>query len=351
MQKLRYHQPGTAPATLVAPPEQVGHKPVIRLIDYDAQSLEEREIENIEEIFECLESKKVSWIDVGGLGDVELLRRLGRHFRIHPLALEDVLSTGQRPKVDEYDGQLFILLQMVYEDEDEELVFEQVSLLVGKEFVITIQEMPGRDVFDPVRQRLREGAGNARFMRSDYLAYALIDAVIDHFFPIVESLGESIEDMQESLLELPTREKLEGVHEFRRALSQLRRAVWPARDVCARLWRDDSGLISERTKPFLRDCHDNTMSIIDLLESYRDAIRNVMELYVSSLSMRTNEVMRVLTIISTIFIPLTFLVGVYGMNFQNMPELHWEYGYISLWIVMITLSMSMLAFFKRKKWF
>src|ERR1700729_3082141 len=163
MQKLRYHQPGTAPATLVAPPEQVGHKPVIRLIDYDAQSLEEGEIENIEEIFECLESKKVSWIDVGGLGDVELLRRLGRHFRIHPLALEDVLSTGQRPKVDEYDGQLFILLQMVYEDENEELVFEQVSLLVGKEFVITIQEMPGRDVFDPVRQRLREGAGNARF--------------------------------------------------------------------------------------------------------------------------------------------------------------------------------------------
>lgn len=175
--------------------------------------------------------------------------------------------------MDEYEEQLFILLQMVYEDEGEELVFEQVSLVVGREFVITIQEMPGRDVFDPVRQRLREGAENARLMRSDYLAYALIDAVIDHFFPIVESLGDSIEDMQESLLELPTREKLEGVHEFRRALSQLRRAVWPARDVCARLWRDETGLISERTKPFLRDCHDNTMSIIDLLESYRDAIR------------------------------------------------------------------------------
>jgi magnesium transporter len=293
----------------------------------------------------------VSWIDVSGLGDVGLLRQLGRHFRIHPLALEDALSTGQRPKVDEYEGQLFILLQMVYEDEAEEIVFEQVSLVVAKEFVITIQEMPGRDVFDTVRQRLREGAGNARFMGSDYLAYALIDAVVDHFFPIVESLGESIEDMQQSLLELPTREKLEGVHEFRKALSQLRRAVWPARDVCARLWRDETGLVSNRTKPFLRDCYDNTMSIIDLLESYRDAIRNVMDLYISSLSMRTNEVMRVLTIISTIFIPLTFVVGVYGMNFEHMPELHWRYGYFGIWTVMLVIGLGMVAFFKHRKWF
>jgi magnesium transporter len=284
-------------------------------------------------------------------GDVELLRQLGRHFRIHPLALEDALSTGQRPKVDEYEGQLFILLQMVYEDEAEEIVFEQVSLLVAKEFVITIQEMPGRDVFDPVRRRLREGAGNARFLGSDYLAYALIDAVVDHFFPIVESLGESIEDMQESLLELPTREKLEGVHEFRKALSQLRRAVWPARDVCAQLWREETGLISDRTKPFLRDCYDNTMSIIDFLESYRDAIRNVMDLYISSLSMRTNEVMRVLTIISTIFIPLTFLVGVYGMNFEHMPELHWQYGYVGIWTLMLVVALGMVAFFKHRKWF
>jgi magnesium transporter len=351
MQKLRYHPPGTAPATLVAPPEQVGHKPIIHLIDYDAHSIEEHEIKNIEDIFGCLESEKVSWIDVGGLGDVELLRELGRHFRIHPLAMEDVMTPGQRPKVDEYEGQLFILLQMVYEDEDEELIFEQVSMVIGKKFVITIQEMPGRDVFDPVRQRLRDGGGNARFMASDYLGYALIDAVVDHFFPIVESLGESIEDLQESLLDLPTREKLESVHEFRKALSQLRRAVWPARDVCARLWRDETGLISDRTKPFLRDCYDNTMSIIDLLESYRDAIRNVMDLYISSLSMRTNEVMRVLTIISTIFIPLTFLVGVYGMNFEHMPELHWQFGYVALWVVMLTIALGMVAFFKQKKWF
>ena len=170
MQKLRYHEPGTAPATLIVPPEQVGQKPVIKLIEYDAHSIEEREVQNVEDVFECLDNKKVSWIDVSGLGDVEVLRKLGRHFRIHPLALEDVLTIGQRPKVDEYDDQLFILLQMAYNDETGRLVSEQVSVLLGKEYVITFQEIPGDDVFDPVRKRLREGCGNARFMRSDYLA-------------------------------------------------------------------------------------------------------------------------------------------------------------------------------------
>jgi magnesium transporter len=350
MQKLRYHEPGTAPATLVAPPEQAGHKPVIKLIEYDAHSMEEHEVENVEEVFDCIENHKVSWIDVSGLGDVELLRQLGQHFRMHPLALEDILSPGQRPKVDEYEGQLFILLQMVYEDEEKELVFEQVSLLLGKQYLVTVQEVPGRDVFGPVRQRLREASGNARFMKSDYLAYALVDALIDHYFPIVESLGESIEEMQETVLERPTRERLLEVHEFRKALFQLRRAVWPARDVLARLWRDETGLISERTKPFLRDCYDNAMSIIDLLETYRDAIRNIMDLYLSSLSMRTNEVMRVLTVIACIFAPLTFIVGVYGMNFQGMPELHWKYGYIAVWLVMIAIAVAMFVYFKLKKW-
>jgi magnesium transporter len=350
MQKLRYHRPGTAPATLVAPPEQAGHKPVIKLIEYDAHSLEEHEVENVEEVFECLENHRISWIDISGLGDVELFRRLGQHFQFHPLALEDALSPGQRPKVDEYQGQLFILLQMAYEDKEEELVFEQVSLLLGKEYLVTIQEMPGRDVFDPVRQRLRGAGGNARFMKSDYLAYALVDAVIDHYFPIVESLGESIEEMQESVLERPTRKRLLEVHEFRKALLQLRRAVWPTRDVLARLWRDETGLISDRTKPFLRDCYDNAISIIDLMETYRDAVRDIMDLYISTLSMRTNEVMRVLAVITCIFAPLTFIVGVYGMNFEFMPELKWQHGYLSVWLTIIAVSIGMIMYFKLKKW-
>jgi magnesium transporter len=350
MQKLRYHRPGTAPATLVAPPEQAGRQPVIKLIEYDAHSLKELAVKDIEEVFECLDNHKVSWIDVAGLGDIDLIRRLGQEFRIHPLALEDAISPGQRPKVDEYEGQLFIVLQMAYEDEEEDLVFEQVSLLLGKEYLITVQELPGRDVFDPVRRRLREAGGNARYMKSDYLAYALVDAVVDHYFPIVELLGESIEELQETVLEKPTRQRLLEVHEFRKALSQLRRAVWPARDVLARLWRDETGLISARTKPFLRDCYDNTMAIIDLMESYRDAVRDVMDLYLSSLSMRTNEVMRVLTLIACIFSPLTFIVGIYGMNFEGMPELHWKFGYFSVWFVMIIVAGGMLVYFKRKKW-
>ena len=307
-------------------------------------------MKNVEEVFECLGNHMVSWIDVAGLGDVDLIRRLGQEFRIHPLALEDALSPGQRPKVDEYEGQLFILLQMVYENEEEELVFEQVSLLLGKEYLITVQEQSGRDVFDSVRRRLREAGGNARYMKSDYLAYALVDAVVDHYFPIVETLGELIEELQETVLEKPTRERLLEVHEFRKALSQLRRAVWPARDVLARLWRDDTGLISARTKPFLRDCHDNIMALIDLMESYRDAVRDIMDLYLSSLSMRTNEVMRVLTLIACIFAPLTFIVGIYGMNFDAMPEIHWKFGYLTVWLVMIALTAGMLVYFKRQKW-
>lgn len=345
MQKLRYHEPGTAPATLVTPPEQAGQKPVIRLIEYDAHSIEEREVEGVEGLLACLEGHKVSWIDVGGLGDVELLHHLGEHFRMHPLALEDILSVGQRSKVDEYEGQLFILLQMVNEDKGKELAFEQMSLLLGKQFVVTIQ-VPGRNVFGPVRQRLRTARGNARFMRRDYLAYALVDAVIDHYFPIVESLGESIEEMEETVLERPTREKLRDLHELRKDLILLWRAVWPARDVLARLSRDESGLISERTKPFLRDCYDNAMYVIDQLENYKDAIQNVMDLYVSSLSMRTNEVMRVLTVIACIFAPLTFIVGVHGMNFESMPLLHWKYGYLTVWLVIAAITVAMIVCFK-----
>jgi magnesium transporter len=356
MQKLRYHPPGAPPHHMVAPPDQVGIKPVIRLIEYDAHSFEEREITDVEEIFECADNTKVSWINIDGLGDPEVVRRLGAHFHIHPLALEDIFTTGQRPKVSEYEGHLFILLQMVYEQEQEEgLTLEQVSIVLGRSFVLTVQEEPGRDVFDSVRLRVREGCGNARFMRNDYLAYALIDSLVDYYFPVVESVGESIEQTLEMVLEQPTRDMLRDVHDFRTALSQLRRTVWPTRDVLSRLARDDSGLISDRTRPFIRESYDNSMAIIDLLEGYRDGLRNILDLYISSLSMRTNEVMRVLTVISSVFIPLTFIVGLYGMNFDtnspwNMPELHWHYGYPAVVIVMLAIFLGMVGFFKYKRW-
>jgi magnesium transporter len=356
MDKLRYPPPGTAPATLVVPPEYQGQKPVVSLIEYDAHSIEERKIETMDELLPCLDNDKVSWINVDGLGDPDFIQRLGQHFRIHPLALEDIFNIGQRPKVDEYDRQLFIVLDMGYENKEGEVVFEQVCVVLAEQFVITIQEENSGDVFDPVRQRLRDGGGNARFMKADYLAYALIDAVIDQYFPIIESLGESMEDLQETLLDQPTRERLRELHEFKRLIARIRRAIWPQREVLGRLMRDETGLVAARTKPFFRDCYDHTVIMVDILETFREATRNIMDIYLSSISIRTNEVMRVLTVISSIFIPLTFIAGVYGMNFDpklspfNMPELEWPFGYLFAICLMLAVAIGMIVFFKRKKW-
>ena len=356
MNKLRYSKPGTAPATLVAPLDQEGRKPEISLIEYDAHTIQEKKVERIEETFSCPQNGKVGWINISGLGDVEILRQVGLNFRIHPLALEDMLNTGQRPKVEEYENQLFIVLQMGYSTNDEDIVFEQVSMVLGKQFVITVQEEAGHDVFGPVRLRLQQGGGNVRYMKADYLAYTLVDAVVDHYFPLVESLGDSMEEFQERVLNDPTRERLRQLHDFRRAIAELRRAVWPQREVLAHLTRDETGLIEGQTKFFFRDCYDHTMIVLDLLETYRDATRNLMDLYLSSLSMRTNEVIRVLTVISSIFIPLTFIAGLYGMNFDrstsglNMPELGWRFGYLYAIGLMLAVAVGMILFFKRKKW-
>lgn len=355
MEKLRYPPPGTAPATLIVPPESQGRKPVVSLTEYDAHSIEERKIETIDDLLPCLENDKVSWINVDGLGDPEFFQQLGLHFRIHQLALEDIFNLGQRPKVDEYDRQLFIVLDMAYENQKQEIVFEQVSVVLAEKFVITIQEEPG-DVFNPVRQRLREAGGNARFMKADYLAYALIDAVIDQYFPIIESLGESMDDLQETVLDEPTRERVRELHELKQLIARIRRAVWPQREVLGRLMREETGLVAPRTKPFFRDCYDHTVTMLDLLDTFRETARNIMDIYLSSISIRTSEIMRVLTVIASIFFPLTFIAGVYGMNFDpkrspfNMPELEWPLGYPFAICLMLAVAIGMIVFFKRKKW-
>ena len=328
---------------------------MISLFEYDAHSFQERRIETIDELLPSLESEKISWININGLGDIEFFQQLALHFRIHSLALEDMLNLGQRPKVDEYDRQLFIVLHMAYESDKHEVIFEQVSIVLAERIVITVQERTG-DVLDPVRQRLRDGVGNARFMRADYLAYALIDAMTDQYFPIIESLGESMDDFQQTLLDQPTRERVNELHEFRRLIARIRQAIWPQRDVLVRLMRDESGLVADRTKPFFRDCYDNTVVMLDLLESFRDATRNFMDLYLTSINIRTGEIMRVLTVISSIFIPLTFIAGIYGMNFDpkqgplNMPELEWPFGYLFAICLMLAVAGGMIVFFKRKNW-
>ncbi|MEA3187907.1 MAG: magnesium transporter [Chthoniobacter sp.] len=355
MLKLRRHAPGTAPATLVTS-ETLAVPAVITLIEYDATGIDERKVERVEDIFVCKTNGKISWINIDGVCDGEMLRKIGTHFGLHPLALEDVQNIGQRPKIEEYADHFFIVTKMVYCDGKKDVSFEHVSMFLGKDFLITFQEEGTRDVFDPVRTRLRNARGFARTMGHDYLAYALLDSIVDHFFPVLEDIGEMIEELEDELLVHPTRECVGRLHDLKRTLLQLRRAAWPERELVNTMSRDESGLVSHETKLFLRDCYDHTIQIMDVIESYRDLTAGMMDLYLSSLGMRTNEIMRVLTVVTTIFIPLTFIAGIYGMNFDtaaspyNMPELKHPYGYPICVAVMALIAVAMLAFFRRKKW-
>ncbi len=358
MFRTRYSIPGTAPATLQPIPAECGaQKPVIKLVEYDTASLTERIIENLADLPDpALDDGKVRWLDVDGLGDIEVLKAIGEKYGLHPLALEDVLNMGQRPKVESYDDHLFIVMDMVYYDGQEHLCGEQVSMFLCARILITIQEEIGQDVFDPVRARIRGGRGFIRKSGADYLAYALIDSIIDHYFPVLESLGDSIEELEDTVLAKPDRSCVSKIQNNKRTLMQLRRYVWPSRDVVTALLHDDSDRISANTKVFLRDCYDHTIQIMDLLETYRDVNSGLMELYLSAVGMKTNEIMRVLTVMSSIFIPLTFLAGVYGMNFDredgwwNMPELHQPWGYLACLGLMATIAIGQIIFFKRKKW-
>jgi len=354
MIRINYKPAGTPPATLI-PREGLKTRAEISLIQYDAETILEADFNTFEELAARLDKTKVNWINIDGLGDVALLKKLADHFEIHPLAIEDVLNTTQRPKLEHFPNHFFIVSEMVYFDEAGQLAFEQVSLFLGEYFVITLQEERGHDVFEMVRMRLRSGSGYSRKMKADYLAYALLDATVDQIFPVLESVGDSIEAVEEELLDKPSRASLKKLYEAKRLLLFLRRAAWPQREIFNALIRDDTGLIGHGTQVFLRDCYDHTTQIIDIIESYRDLTAGLMDLYLSSLGFRTNEIMRVLTIVSVIFIPLTFLAGVYGMNFNtdqrwNMPELNWPFGYVFFWAVILSTVTGMLLFFKRKKW-
>ena len=357
MFKRRYASPGTPPATLT--PLANAAKPVLYLIEYDLLHLEERRIESVADLPELIDANdRIRWIDMSGLGDVEMLRALGTKYGLHPLALEDVLHTGQRPKMEQYDNHLFIVNQMIFRDSQKKLAGEQVSIFLLKNLLITIQEEPMQDCFEPVRERIRGGRGFIRKLKADYLAYALLDSITDHFFPALEDLGESIEALEDQLMAQPQISCVHSLHEHRRTLMQIRRFVWPGRDVISALLHAESGLIEAPTKVFLRDCYDHTVQIMDLVESYRDLTAGLLEMYLSSVSMRTNEIMRVLTVISAIFIPLTFIAGVYGMNFDsadgqmplNMPELHHPWGYAICLLLMGSIAFSQILFFRRKKW-
>lgn len=348
----RHATPGTAPGTL-RPSAQRVERVTIHVLRYSTDEIDEREVATLEECaalqpISAGPAAGVTWIDVVGLHDAELVERLGETFGLHSLALEDVLNTGQRPKVDEYEDHLFCVLRNFHGGET--LVSEQISLFLKPGLVLTFQEMPG-DCFEPVRERLRRGRGRIRSLGADYLAYALIDALVDQFFPLLESQGERIEALEDELIADPAPETLERIYRLRRELLLLRRAAWPEREVIAALRREETALIGREVKPYLRDAYDHSVQVLEILETYRELAGSMLDVYLSSLSHRMNEVMKVLTVIATIFIPLTFVAGVYGMNFDRMPELHWRWGYPASLVLMAAIGAGLVVFFRRRRWF
>jgi len=341
---------GLPPGALIHIGEKKTEKVKITLIEYDEGKFQEKEIKNIDELIPFNGKPPVKWINIEGLHDVEMIGKIGKHFNLHPLTLEDILNTGQRPKSDDFDDYTYIVFKMLrYEEKEQEVRSEQVSLIIGSDFLISFQEMAG-DVFESVRNRIRNGKGRIRRLSGDYLAYTLMDAVVDHYFLILEIFGEKIEFLEDEILENPTPRALESIYEMRGEMIYLRRQVWPVREILSRLEKGASPFIQESTGMYLRDIYDHTIQVMDTIESFRDILAGLLDIYLSTISNKMNEVMKVLTIIATLFIPITFVAGVYGMNFKYMPELDWRWGYFAVWLVMIAVAVIMLFFFRKKRW-
>ncbi|MGQ9651846.1 MAG: magnesium/cobalt transporter CorA [Phycisphaerae bacterium] len=344
--------PGAPPGTLVADP--AAPKPVITVIGYGSDGCNEQVIRDVADVQKYLTRWPVTWINVDGLGDVQTIARLADLLGLHRLAVEDTVNTHQRAKVDHYPNHLFMVAHMA--TYNEHLETEQLSLYLGKNFVATFQGGQPGDPFEPVRERIRHAVGCIRQAGADHLAYSLIDAVIDGYFPVLETTGERLEELEDEILHRPTGRVASAVHEIKRNLMTLRRAIWPLREAMNSLVRDPSPLVNDETRLYLRDCYDHTVRVIDFIETYRELGSDLMDLYLSSVSQRMTEVMKVLTIIATIFIPLTFISSIYGMNFQtdrspwNMPELTWYFGYPFALGLMAIMALGMLYYFRRKGW-
>lgn len=357
-----YDEVGVAPGTLVI--DDDASPTELTLIDYNRESALRRRLRSPEEITSYITSETISWIDLQGLGNEDVLNRLGSLFQLHPLVLEDVVNVPQRPKVEYYKDQVVIITRMVMMAEDstdDEPHFdsEQLSFVLGKNYLLTVQEELHQDCLDPVRDRIRQNVGLIRTEGADFLAYALLDAVIDAYFPVLEEYGEYIESLEDEVIFNPTRQTVQKIYRVRRELMSLRRSIWPQRNALNQLIRDStsSDIIRPESRIYLQDCYDHVVQVLDIVETYRELTANLMDVYLSSVSNRMNEVMKTLTVISSIFIPLTFIVGVYGMNFDpaasplNMPELTAYWGYPICWAVMIVISLALSFYFWRKGWF
>jgi len=341
---------GQAPGELIFIGEMKVEEVTIKVIDYDSEKLTEQELQNLREGFAYRDTDSVTWLNFNGLHDTDLIRQVGTGFGLHPLVMDDIVNTGQRPKMEEYDEYLFFGLKMMRFDEAKhEISSEQLSMVMGKTFLLTFQERPG-DVFEPVRDRIRKHKGRIRRVGIDYLGYALLDTIIDNYIFIIERLGEKIEDVENAILSNPTQDVLNQINNYKREMNYLRKTIRPVREFMLQLSRLDSNLIHPETAPFIKDLLDLSQQAVDVIDTYRDMLSDHLNIYNTGVSNRLNEIMKVLTIFSAIFIPLTFVAGIYGTNFDNVPELHFRYSYFIMWGVFLTMTGAMIRFFRKKRW-
>lgn len=341
---------GMSPGTMVFIGERKQEHARIEVISFSDATLNELHDVSADQCRNFSKTPGVTWINVNGIHDIALIAALGTCFDLHPLTLEDIVNTSQRLKIEEFPNYIFIVLKMMtFNETTSRIDIEHVSLILGEHFVISFQEGAG-DVFDPVRERLRSAKGRIRSMKSDYLAYSLMDAVVDHYFLAVERIGERIEEIDDRVLTESKPEDINEIHRLKRDILMVRKAVWPLREEIGAVAKSDVAMIRQETKVYWRDLYDHTFQILDMADTYRDLLGGMHDTYLSGMSHRMNEIMKVLTIIATIFIPLTFIAGVYGMNFERMPELTWRWGYYLILGVMLGVGAGLLYFFRRKKW-
>ncbi|MBT8042466.1 MAG: magnesium/cobalt transporter CorA [Pontiella sp.] len=342
---------GLPPGTMVYTGPRKDEPTRITIIDYNAEQVAEIADAKVEDCMPCKQTDTVSWINIDGLNDTATIEQIGTHFGLHPLVLEDILHTTQRPKIEDQTDYLFLVVRMLYHMPGEkEIQSEQVSFILTEHCLITFQERAG-DVFETIRSRIRKNHGRIRKMGADYLLYALMDAIVDNYFLIMETTGEHLEAIEQDMMVNPSALLLNELYRQKRELLYIRKSVWPLREAVGGLERGESALLRKKTSAYLRDLYDHTIQVIDTVETFRDMLSGVQDLYLSSMGQKTNQVMQVLTVIATIFIPLTFVAGIYGMNFEFMPELHWKYGYPATWLVMLLITFGMLYYFRRKNWF
>jgi magnesium transporter len=341
---------GLAPGTLVYIGKARTSKVKISTINYDKNKFEEKINENVEDVFKYKDKPGISWINVDGIHDLDVIKKIGKNFNLHPLIQEDIVNTSQRPKSEDFGDYIFVVLKMLYRDEKKQKInIEQISLIIGPNYVVSFQEIEG-DIFNPIRERIKDPKRKIRERGSDYLAYSLIDSIVDNYFSILEIIGEKIESIEGKVIKNPSIETLQLINSLKREIIFLRKSVWPLRELLSSLSRSESKLIRKETEIYFRDVYDHTIQVIDTIETSRDMLSGMLDIYLSSISNKMNEVMKVLTIFASIFIPLTFVVGVYGMNFDFMPELQWKYSYFILLGIMFFIGIGMFLYFKRKKW-